>query len=411
LGPFDQLDDHAKHVLALAQDEAIRLKHNYIGTEHLLAGLVRYEAGTAFSVLRSLGVDLARVREALRSIVGMGDTEHPTEITLSPRTKRVLELAVEEAKSLHKERVSTEHLLLGLLREGQGIAAGILESLGLSLDDVRERVLRPGATWTLRGAPARLRPPAGRQAAWAPPLAGAVVGAAAALVASVALRGAVDWALAVSLAAGFGAAALVSWALARAPRGAQPAELRPVPTVTSFGARPGGVTDVVGATRPYEARSGGPFDRFNDRGKRVLALAQDEAIRLNHNYIGTEHLLLGLMLEGEGVAAHVLEQLGVDLSKVRTAVERIIGRGDSTTSPSAITLAPRTKKVIELAIDEARKLGHSHVGTEHLLLGLVREGEGVAAQALQSVGVSLEKVRHQVIATLGQHPSADAPSA
>jgi len=151
----------------------------------------------------------------------------------------------------------------------------------------------------------------------------------------------------------------------------------------------------------------GPFDRFNDRAKRVLALAQDEAIRFNHNYIGTEHLLLGLVREGEGVAARVLDSLGVELSKVRTAVEFIIGRGDSTTSPSEIILSPRTKKVIELAIDEARKLGHSHVGTEHLLLGLVREGEGIASGVLESLGVSLEKVRHQVIATLGQqHPQA-----
>src|SRR5438477_709791 len=144
----------------------------------------------------------------------------------------------------------------------------------------------------------------------------------------------------------------------------------------------------------------GPFDRFNDRAKRVLALAQDEAIRFNHNYIGTEHLLLGLVREGEGVAARVLDSLGVELSKVRTAVEFIIGRGDSTTSPSEITLSPRTKKVIELAIDEARKLGHSHVGTEHLLLGLVREGEGIAAGVLESLGVSLEKVRAQVIEVL-----------
>ncbi|MDQ3400698.1 MAG: ATP-dependent Clp protease ATP-binding subunit [Chloroflexota bacterium] len=155
----------------------------------------------------------------------------------------------------------------------------------------------------------------------------------------------------------------------------------------------------------------GPFDRFNDRAKRVLALAQDEAIRFNHNYIGTEHLLLGLVREGEGVAARVLDSLGVELSKVRTAVEFIIGRGDSTTTPAEITLSPRTKKVIELAIDEARKLGHSHVGTEHLLLGLVREGEGIASGVLESLGVSLEKVRHQVIATLGQQHPATAETA
>src|SRR5438034_6443726 len=106
----------------------------------------------------------------------------------------------------------------------------------------------------------------------------------------------------------------------------------------------------------------GPFDRFNDRAKRVLALAQDEAIRFNHNYIGVEHLLLGLVREGEGVAARVLNSLGVELSRARTSVELIIGRGEATTSPSKITLSPRTKRVFDFAMDEARKLGHSHVG-------------------------------------------------
>src|SRR5438093_9605658 len=139
----------------------------------------------------------------------------------------------------------------------------------------------------------------------------------------------------------------------------------------------------------------GPFDRFNDRAKRTLALAQDEAIRFNHNYIGVEHLLLGLVREGEGVAARALNALGVDLSKARTSVEFIIGRGDSTTSPSEITLSPRTKRVIELAIDEARKLGHSHVGTEHILLGLVREGTSIGAGVLQSLCVSLDSVRQR----------------
>jgi len=146
----------------------------------------------------------------------------------------------------------------------------------------------------------------------------------------------------------------------------------------------------------------GPFDRFNDRAKRVLALAQDEAIRMNHNYIGTEHILAGLVREGEGVAAQVLLPLGITLVKVRTALEFIVGRGNDPTSPSEITLSPRTKKVIELAIDEAKKLGHSHVGTEHLLLGLVREGQGIASGILESLGATMEQVRHAVIAALSQ---------
>ncbi len=147
------------------------------------------------------------------------------------------------------------------------------------------------------------------------------------------------------------------------------------------------------------------FDKFTDRARKVLTLAQDEAQRFNHNYIGTEHLLLGLVREGEGVAARVLENMNVELSKVRTAVEFIIGRGDRPVV-GEVGLTPRAKRVIELAIDEARRLGHNYIGTEHLLLGLVREGEGIAAGVLESLGVNLDKVRHEVIRVLSQSSSA-----
>src|SRR6266699_803955 len=143
------------------------------------------------------------------------------------------------------------------------------------------------------------------------------------------------------------------------------------------------------------------FDKFTERARKVLQLAQEEAQRFNHNYIGTEHLLLGLVREGEGVAAKVLSNLGVELNKVRSAVEFIIGRGDRIVL-GEIGLTPRAKKVIELAVDEARRLNHHYIGTEHLLLGLVREGEGIAAGVLESLGVSLDKVRSQVIYVLNQ---------
>lgn len=138
------------------------------------------------------------------------------------------------------------------------------------------------------------------------------------------------------------------------------------------------------------------FDKFTERARRVLTLAQEEAQRFNHNYIGTEHLLLGLVREGDGVAARVLNNLGVQLPKVRSAVEFIIGKGEQMVM-GEIGLTPRAKKVIELAVDEARRLNHSYIGTEHLLLGLVREGEGIAAGVLESLGVSLDKVRAQVM--------------
>ncbi len=143
------------------------------------------------------------------------------------------------------------------------------------------------------------------------------------------------------------------------------------------------------------------FDKFTERARRVLTLAQEEAQRFNHNYIGTEHLLLGLVREGDGVAAKVLNNLGVELTKVRSAVEFIIGRGEKSVS-GEIGLTPRAKKVIELAVEEARRLNHSYIGTEHLLLGLVREGEGIAFGVLESLGVSLERVRTETARILSQ---------
>ena len=141
------------------------------------------------------------------------------------------------------------------------------------------------------------------------------------------------------------------------------------------------------------------FDKFTERARKVLSLAQEEAQRFQHNYIGTEHLLLGLVREGEGVAAKVLTSLGVDLEKVRKAVEEIIGRGDRVVV-GEIGLTPRAKKVIELAIDEARRLNHHYIGTEHILLGLIREGNGIGAGVLESFGLSLQEVRAKTIQVL-----------
>lgn len=141
------------------------------------------------------------------------------------------------------------------------------------------------------------------------------------------------------------------------------------------------------------------FGRFTERAQKVLSLAQEEAVRLGHNNIGTEHILLGLIREGEGIAAKALVALGLGLEKIQDEVESLIGRGQE--QPTNIAYTPRAKKVIELSMDEARKLGHTYVGTEHILLGLIREGEGVAARVLNNLGVSLNKARQQVLQLLG----------
>ncbi|MEV2907344.1 ATP-dependent protease ATP-binding subunit ClpC [Paenibacillus larvae] len=141
------------------------------------------------------------------------------------------------------------------------------------------------------------------------------------------------------------------------------------------------------------------FGRFTERAQKVLSLSQEEALRLGHNNIGTEHILLGLIREGEGIAAKALVALGLSLEKIQDEVESLIGRGQEQPTNPAYT--PRAKKVIELSMDEARKLGHTYVGTEHILLGLIREGEGVAARVLNNLGISLNKARQQVLQLLG----------
>ena len=141
------------------------------------------------------------------------------------------------------------------------------------------------------------------------------------------------------------------------------------------------------------------YERFTDRARRVVALAEDEARRLNHNHIGTEHILLGLIHEDDGVAAQTLESLGVSLAAVRQQVEMIIGQGREAPR-GRIPYTPRARKALELSLREALQLGHHHIGTEHILLGLVREGKGAAAQMLVKLGADLNRVRQQVIQLL-----------
>ncbi len=152
------------------------------------------------------------------------------------------------------------------------------------------------------------------------------------------------------------------------------------------------------------------FERFTDRARRVVVLAQEEARMLNHNYIGTEHILLGLVREGEGVAAKALEAMDISLNGVREQVQEIIGEGSH--APSGhIPFTPRAKKVLELSLREALQLGHNYIGTEHILLGLIREGEGVAAQVLGKLGAELSSVRQQVIQLLSGYEGKETAGA
>ena len=153
------------------------------------------------------------------------------------------------------------------------------------------------------------------------------------------------------------------------------------------------------------------FERFTDRARRVVVLAQEEARMLNHDYIGTEHLLLGLIHEGKGVAAKALDGMGITEEAVRQQVEEIVGRGQQAARSGHIPFTPRAKKVLKLSLREALQLGHPYIGTEHILLGLIREGEGVAAQVLVRLGADMDRTRHQVVELLHGYQGQDETAA
>ena len=333
---FDKFTERARRVLQYAQEEAQRFQHNYIGTEHLLLGLLHSQDGVAIEVLQRAGVELTAARRSVEFIIGRGDRiVQGQQIGLTPRAKKVIELAVDEARRMNHHYIGTEHLLLGLVREGEGIAAGVLESLGVRLTRLRQLTLD-----VLGGQPSTPEDTS-RQVI------------------------------------GFD----ISY-----------------PSHQIIGLDVPGTPDVP-------PLSDEQLDSLTGEGRTILQLAEEEAHRFQHNYIGTEHLLLGLTRLDHSLAKQILDHLGVELQTVRTAIEFIIGKGDYTVEGER-RLAPRAKKVIALAIAEAQSSGQTVVGSEHFLLGLVREGEGIAAGILASLGVHLERLRRETIRALQRDASA-----
>jgi len=270
--------------------------------------LLREATGLAAKTLKQCSVDLKDARVQCEQITGRGSGFVGIEIPYTPRAKRVLVAALDEARLLDQEQVATEHLLLGILREGEGVAVRMLENLGLDPQRLRTLVLEN----------IRRRDSAAEQ------------------VAEISLQ-----------------------------------------TRASL------------------------FERIVEKDITVFMLAQEEARRLGHNFVGTEQLLLGLIGEGSGLGAKTLESFGVNLRDARVEVEKIIGRGSGFVAIE-IPFTPRAKRVLELSWDEARQLGHNFIGSEHLLLGLIREGEGVAARVLENLGVNLHDIRPQVMKMLAE---------
>ncbi|MGH2479272.1 MAG: Clp protease N-terminal domain-containing protein, partial [Ktedonobacteraceae bacterium] len=347
---YDKFTERTRKVLVLAQEEAGRMLHNFIGSEHILLGLVREGDGVGARVLQNVGVDLAEVRAAVIEQVRTGERIIQGQIGLTEDGKHVVALAVDEARRLNYHYIGTEHILLGLVREGQGIAAGVLKSLGVNLDQVRTQTLlvinQPHRQHTEHEIITVDQVQAELQTQTPLMFAGAYVRGAKQIEQSTSLIQDAD--------------------------------------------------DLV----PAPATAAEHGNRLTLRLRRVLVRAREEAQLQEKEQVGTPHLLLALIREPNGIAFHVLKNLKIESERITSAIE-FLHTQEQLSEPGTVDgFTTDGRHALELALDEARQLGQIALGTEHLLLGLLR-GDGMAAGVLVTRGVNLDKVRAETRLLLG----------
>ncbi len=292
---FERFTERARQAVVLAQDEARALRHDHIGSEHLLLGLMREEPGVAARVLGEAGLDAEAVRGRVREIIGEGDHPSPGQLPFTPGAKASLEAGLRESLDVGHNFIGTEHILLGIIRNPEPGVAAVLAAAGADVDQ---------------------------------------------LVASA----------------------------ERALPGRSIVEIAP---------------DIMG------------FERLTEFARGAIVLAQDEARSLNHNYVGTEHILLGLLREEQGGAARALAAIGVRLDAARDQVRRTVGAGELPVI-GQIPFTPHSRRILTLAREEATALNHWSVGTEHLLLGLAGKHGGVATEILAQLGADPARIRDEV---------------
>jgi ATP-dependent Clp protease ATP-binding subunit ClpA len=369
------------------------------------AGLIESEkVGT--SVVYSLAADeLGAVANEIGRLAGRRPGErYQVFERFNDQARRVMAYAQEEARELGHAAVGTEHLMLGLLGVEEGVASRCLDSLGIRSDSFREQVRASLSAQERAEGPLAFtggaRKVLDEALAEGTKLGHTYVGSGPLLLALLShveqdqtdLTGRL-------LTAGFGAAIdRIRTDVMERMRGYEEAAREPetVRVIARGFADPQTVTQLTEALARPGRGGRGMFERFTDRARRVVVLAQEEARLLHHNYIGTEHLLLGLVHEGEGLAGKVLDSLGVTLARARASITEMIGVG-SGVPQGHIPFTPRSKKCLEISLRESLKLGHNYIGTEHILLGILAEGEGVAAQILIKYGLTLKQVEAAVL--------------
>ena len=339
---MDSFTPRAQQVLIFARKEADRFNHNYVGTEHLLLGIIKLGEGTAANILKRLNLDLEAVRREVKKQVGTDSKQKIAEnVPYTPRTKKVLVLAAKEASALSRKSIDIEHILFGLLLEREGIAVRVLKSLIIDIERVRREILK------------ELDPDFERRMfldeakTVSPSLENIKENRIKADTSNLPSKNKFQWIR--SLPKKF-----ISWLLPNLP----------------------GI--------------------FTHEAQQVLALARKEANRLKHNFVSTEHLLLGITKLDQGFVIDVLKRLNIDPKTLCLRVEKFVGIGSEHGITDNIPYTPRVKNVLVLARKEAKTLHKTQVGAEHILLGLILEETGVAAHVLKNSGVDIQHARLEI---------------
>jgi ATP-dependent Clp protease ATP-binding subunit ClpA len=373
---YERFTVRARKVMQLANQEAQRFNHEYVGTEHLLLGLVKEKAGLAAVVLKRLGIGLPDIRLEVEKIIQSGPANlvTPGRLPQTPRAKKVIEYAIEEARNFEHNYVATEHLLLGLIRDWESVAVQILLNLGIRLDHVRD---------ALRGAiesPSYLQEQTAAESVQCLP---------PGRFADARFQRAQD---------------VDHVQDGPAPESSDSELCLEFPDLERLVARPGGfrrawnyLLGLVRRSRPSLPTYQDPpaAHRFTARSRLVFHQACLEAFRMSHEYIGTEHVLLGLL--DEGTACRILKDIGISAENVLSEVFRLVQYGPELLRvPQAMPWTPRSLNVLVYACQEADHDGQQFVRPEHLLLGAISEDEGVAGHVLRNLGLTPERVRSAI---------------
>jgi ATP-dependent Clp protease ATP-binding subunit ClpA len=384
---FERFTEKSIKVIMLAQEEARRIGHNYVSPEFLFLGLIGASPAIAANTLRSMGVQLEKARVEVENQIGRGSGYEKAEIPFTPSAKRSLESAWEESRNLQAKYIGTEHLLLGLLCIDDDSFKSVLQALGVTPIGIKESILsaiEKAKAEEDKQKKARQEEERGKASS--------------------------EWQVEDRILEGFKRAFESMQREKKRLIDSQQFEIAEVlheqerKLMDQIKERSSLIR--LEESKARDSSSLQPEVSHQERAsastektKKVLSLAQEEARRLGHNFVGTELILLGLIGEGTGIAAKTLRSAGVNIKDARVEVEKIIGRGSGFVAVE-IPYTPRAKRVLDLSWDEARQLGHNYIGTEHLLLGIIRERDGVAPRVLENLGLDLHILLARVLASM-----------